>query len=191
VTDSGAPPTVDAGPCVPGSVQAFTPLYQPPRFEVACARADIDLFYNACLSNDATQAACDAQGAAAPTCSRCLFTDATDAMWGATVAYGTSTSVNLAGCLSALGGAGLSGCAHALAFQDGCEHAACDKSMCPSQLASDACVAQADLGACKQYVDSANAQCPAQLPAEVSPCTQGATFEASFKAVAVALCGPN
>jgi hypothetical protein len=106
---------------------------------------------------------------------------------GPVVNYGTTVSVNVAGCIELLDPTNLA-CATSVQQADECEHQACD-TPCPALGAFESCVTAVDKGACAPYVQAATCQGGEADGGAARACVAGATFGDLFAAAARAFCG--
>jgi hypothetical protein len=200
--DSGAQTGVsDAGPtCQPAGLAGWTPPayhHAQPAQPAACTSALIADFYASCLGPDASSSACDenwgcgdggcAEDVAHATCERCLVTPSTNITWGPVVDYGSTVSVNVAGCIELLDPAN-AGCAMPVQQADQCQHEACDTA-CPALADFDSCVAVADQGICAAYAQGSVCQATEADGGPARACVAGAAFGDLFAAAAQVFCG--
>jgi hypothetical protein len=183
---------------MPSSLAGWMPpSYQhaQPAQAAACTSALIDDFYASCLGPGASTSACDqnwgspdsGEDLAHATCEECLVTASTSPTLGPVVNYGTTVSVNVAGCIELLDPTNLA-CARSVQQADECEHQACD-TPCPALGAFESCVTAADKGACASYVQAATCQGSEADGGAARACAAGASFGDLFAAAARAFCG--
>jgi hypothetical protein len=182
---------------MPSSLDGGLPSYHhaQPAQAAACTSALIDDFYASCLGPNASASACDQNWGSGPdvgdiahaTCQRCLVTDSTSPTWGPVVNYGTTVSVNIAGCIELLDAMNVP-CAMSVQQADECEHQACDVP-CASLGAFVSCVPVADKGACASYVQAATCQASEADGGAARTCVSGASFGDLYAAAARAFCG--
>jgi len=182
---SPPPAPIDAGDasvhlaCPPSALGAWQPTtYHHANVALpnACTAALIADFYSSCLGPGASSTTCDpswgsGEDTAHQDCQTCLVTPSTAESWGPLVEYGSTVSLNVAGCVELLdpGAPGVS-CATAVQQADECEHQACDAT-CPvtddTSFANwRACVAASATGACATYTGAAGC---AQSEADAGP----------------------
>ena len=195
-------PMGDSG-CNPQDVTAFSANWAPPIGHNLgrCTAAQINDYYDQCLSTTATGSGCSAwtNDTNNVTCFGCLVTPNTARQWGPVVQYGNGGEeyINSAGCVWLAEPCNLA-CATALESLVECESAACatcDVPTDPNSYMSCASEARQMCG-CTGYYSSTNcvgamAQTPAQHPA-FATCFGGtltATFEQLYLSVATYMCG--
>jgi hypothetical protein len=168
------------------------------RQPLACSASLIQDFYASCLGPDATNDGCNqswgaGEDAAHQTCQNCLVTPSAATAWGPLVNYGSTVSVNVAGCIELLDPSQAS-CASSVQAADVCQHQACDMA-CPVDPADptsfgkwQACVAATAQGECNAYL--APAACAASEDGgPAAACVDGKTFADDFLAIATVFCG--
>ena len=176
------------------------PSYRPAqaRQALACSALLIQDFYASCLGPNATNDGCNqnwgaGEDLAHQTCQNCLVTQSSATAWGPLVNYGTTVSVNVAGCIELLDPTQAS-CAASVQAADVCQHTACDTA-CPVDPADptsfgkwQACVGATAQGECNPYLVSA--ECAASEDAgPAAACVDGKTFADDFLAIATVFCG--
>jgi hypothetical protein len=192
----------DAPPaCPPVPLDEWAaPAYRPaqPRQPLACSAIMIQDFYASCLGPDATNEGCNqtwgaGEDSAHQTCQSCLVTQSSATAWGPLVNYGTTVSVNVAGCIELLDPSQGS-CAASVQAADVCQHAACDGA-CPVDPADptsfgkwQSCVAATAQGECNQFLVSA-ACAGSEDAGPAAACVDGKTFADDFLAIATVFCG--
>jgi hypothetical protein len=196
----------DAGPalaCPPASLGSWkaSPYHHASAAQpAACTTALIADFYASCLGPSASTTACNptwgtGEDTAHQTCQGCLVTPESAATWGALVSFGSTVSLNVAGCIELLdpGAPGVT-CATFVQQADECEHRACDATCPVTDDASfanwRACVSAAGTSVCAAYAGPAGC---AQSQHDAGPalrCVNGATFEEQYAAIAAVFCGP-
>jgi hypothetical protein len=162
---------------------------------MACTAAMVADFYASCLAASSTQSSCSqswgtSEDAAHQACQTCLLTDSQQPAWGPLVNYGTTVSLNVAGCIELLDPSQLA-CATSVQQADQCEHHACDMS-CPvvdppSFEHYTQCVDAAAAGECATY--AMPAQCRNVESGPAAACNAGMSFQDAFTALAKAFCG--
>jgi hypothetical protein len=157
----------------------------------ACTAAMIADFYASCLAPSANGSACDqswgsGEDLAHATCQNCLVTPSSNLTWGPVVNYGSSVSVNVAGCIE-LRDPGSAACATSVQQADECEHQACD-APCPALADFESCVAAVDQGACATYSQGAMCEASEADGGPAQACVAGATFEDLFTVAASVFC---
>ena len=149
--------TDGAARCQPGDVSGFAPpAYVPAHRQLGvCTPTQINDFYTHCFDVGRSTAACDADKAAAPTCTTCLEVPSTASSWGATYTHNGVVTVNVAGCMEILGGTAGLDCAKKSQVSAACDDSACVAN-CP--IIDDAsfqlylaCVQQAATNGCMAY----------------------------------------
>jgi hypothetical protein len=148
----------DGPTCVPTWHDASAGAWHPPRGPTsACTPEELEAYYAACFSTGATKASCAAfeSDAGHASCTACMITEADAPALGPVLRWPNETvQADVAGCLALVDGdSGPSGCAAAMFAQQQCEYAAC--GFCFGQTHMDACIAAADLGLCKSFVENA------------------------------------
>jgi hypothetical protein len=176
---------VDASACTPSDQGSLQPTWHPPHPHVAaCDAAQMDSLFtcirDAAQSTSGTPASCAPWGATASdanrACYECIFTDDTQAQWGALVVHSSlhTQETNYAGC-AAIAEAKLdgTGCGGAVSADVQCGNAACGAT-CPVDaqgnglVALNNCLASADEGTCARF--SAPAQCLFADGGPLAPC---------------------
>ncbi len=162
-----------------------------PAQAAACTTALIDDFYASCLGPMGSTSACDqnwGSGEDIPhaTCQQCLVTSSSTPTWGPVVNYGTTVSVNIAGCIELLDPTNLA-CATPIQQADECEHQACDTA-CPALADFDSCVSAADQGACAAYAQGSTCESAEADGGPAQSCVLGTTFEDLFVVAAKTFC---
>ncbi len=169
--------------CVP-QLADFVPAYHPPvGLHPSCSGPQIRAYYEQCFGTNLNLAECADWQAAAAECNNCLLgaSSPTGAAWGPLVAYATRTEINQGGCIATEFRTDVI-CAQAAQEAQECEHAACD-GVCASPSDEEACLANAEAGACLSYVQTASEQC--DFP---SACFRSSDEETWFITVASAFC---
>jgi hypothetical protein len=168
------------------------------RQPLACGAGLIQDFYASCLGPAATNDGCNQSWGAGEdlthqTCQNCLVTASGATAWGPLVNYGTTVSVNVAGCIELLDPSQAS-CAASVQAADVCQHQACDGACAvdpadPTSFGTwQACVAATAQGECNAYL--ASAACAGSEDAgPAAPCVDGKTFADDFLAIAAVFCG--
>jgi hypothetical protein len=114
--------------------------------------------------------------------------------WGPLVSFGSTVSLNVAGCIELLdpGAAGVA-CATSVQQADECEHQACDAKCPVTDDASfadwRACVSASGSSVCAAY--SGPAVCAQRDAGPALRCVNGTTFEEQYTAIAAVFCGPG
>jgi hypothetical protein len=217
---------VDAGEaaaplaCPPAALSSWQPTayhHASAAQPAACTAALIADFYTSCLGPAASPAACNpawgsGEDSVHQTCQSCLVTPESAATWGSLVAFGSTVSLNVAGCIELLdpGATGVA-CATSVQEADECEHQACDATCPVTDDASfadwRACVSASAAGVCARYTGPAS--CATSLAGGVDGgqggeggqtgqsdagpalrCVNGASFGDQFTAIAAVFCGP-
>jgi hypothetical protein len=187
-----------ASTCAPANVQAYHPMWVPPKQPASACTLDQITSYGDCIdSGNSQSSACapwyGADGATSSPCMSCLAdSKATDAAWGPMVDVGTSGSdrqINVSGCMAIILSDNGSGCAGSFQALEECESAACaDNCEGASALALRQCIEQADGTGCDNYLSPAT--CVYDAGAGALAClgpAQG-TFGQKFAAVAKVFC---
>ncbi len=186
------PPPPEAGvPCAPVSVASYSalPMTPPNPAASACTSNELGDFFDACITSGLASGACSAFEASAGSCTTCLVSKASDAMWGPVVVSADHVKLNVAGCVAVAQGDGTaSSCAQKISDEQGCEAFACD-AVCPvtsngGAAAYVTCVQQAAATDCRPYLD---AECDWD-DAGVTMC-EGKPSKSSFVALAAVFCG--
>ena len=191
----GAPPVTPieaAPPCAPVSVAGYQPTaLTPPHAPAnACTSSELAGFYDACVAQDTTSAACAAFQSSDAACSQCLLSQQTDATWGPVVAGLGKTKIDVPGCIALVqGDASATSCAQRASDALGCEAWACD-GVCPvtadaGETSYEACLQEAAIGDCHGYVV---AQCDT-ADAGLGVCDPRPLDAQSFAALAAVFCG--
>lgn len=186
--DSSAP-----GFCpTPADVSGFTPGAMPsPRVDkTACTSNDYQAYYNACFGPNSSQSACGAWSQAHMKCLACIESNASDPQWGVIVHKGGVSSANVAGCLKLVGE---SSCSAAYSNQGQCLSAACDLRCPVTNTASfnlyEKCVANAQAGGCKSWVDATATACDVKVAPNETKC-EAVDFASLIVKIGPVFCGP-
>jgi hypothetical protein len=196
----------DVASDVPDGGSCPTPLdvwnWTPPAYKHAivqhgaCTAQQIDDFFQACLSFNATQAMCNAFTNANQVCAHCIITPSIAPSYGPLIQFNQFNgfvSVNVAGCVEIVDTQNGATCAAAMQAFDACGHAACD-SVCPvtndpSFQLWEQCVQTADAVGCKSYFTAATcANAEAADGGAAAGCFIGSSFEDLYKSVAPFFC---
>jgi hypothetical protein len=190
--------------CPPAPLDEWTaPAYRhaQARQPGACSAQLVADFYQSCLAPAASSDACNqawgaGQDQAHQTCHACLVTPSSASAWGPLVDYGTTVSVNVAGCLELLDPAQIA-CSASVQAADACQHQACDGA-CPVSAADaasfgdwQACIASTgqQAGECRAALEAAT--CAAELEGDAGPavvCVAGKSFQDDFLSIAAVFC---
>jgi hypothetical protein len=113
--------------------------------------------------------------------------------WGALVQFGTTVSLNVAGCIELLDPGALA-CATSVQQADDCEHKACDATCPPvTDEASfgnwQACVSASVSGVCATYTAAARCAQGELDAGAAARCISAPTFAEQFSAIGQVFCG--
>ncbi len=139
-------PPAEAGSCMPLSLPGYTDTWKRPLVvPSACTTAQINDFVTDCLvGTDGGVATCDAflSDMANATCNECMISDSTNTAYGALIAFGNYTVLNIGGCVDLLDPCAEE-CAKVIEGNEACPVVAC--ASCPENASSTAIAACADL----------------------------------------------
>ena len=193
--------TGDAGPCDPVAASATPPPWTPPRpfASGACAAADFDAFFDACLATPIDPAKCTAYKASSGTCAACLESQETDAnlgpvIWHSGHAYFT---LNLAGCIAnAEKNVSATGCGAVYQAAIGCKQNACESCFTKGSSFAQfsACESAAGRTVCSNSNAALKTSCADALHDAGSPATAclppaTTTTRNAYKQIAPLFCG--
>ncbi|MFO0675535.1 MAG: hypothetical protein U0169_03315 [Polyangiaceae bacterium] len=186
------------GSCSPATVGTYTPPTLKPIVgwkTGACTTAQIGDFVTACLLNNDANCKTFMDAAANKTCMACIETPESAAAYGAFVSTSGGVFDNTYGCMEHY----KAGCGSSAATADKCGELAC-ATACTGKNddAVKACLEIAGKGTCKNYVDTANANCSQTFRGDPPPeaqvtCfgTQADTADTFYKRYIAAFCGPT
>jgi hypothetical protein len=193
--------TGDAGPCDPVAASATPPPWTPPKpfASGACAAADFDAFFDACLATPIDPAKCTAYKTTNAACATCLESEETDAnlgpvIWHSSHAYFT---LNLAGCIAdAEKNVSATSCGAAYQAAIGCKQNACEACFTKGSSFAQfsACESAAGKTVCSDSNAALRTSCADALHDAGSPATAclppaTTTTRNAYKQIAPLFCG--
>jgi hypothetical protein len=187
--------------CPPSPLDEWSPpayRHAQARQPSACSALLIADFYQSCLGPSASDQGCNqtwgvGQDQVHQICQSCLVTPSSAMLWGPLVNYGTTVSINVAGCVELLDPS-RTACATEVQAADVCQHQACDgacpvSATDPASFATwQACVAATAQGECNGYLVSA-ACVGVEDAGPAAACVSGQSFQDDFLATAAVFCG--